>query len=132
MKISRHFYQSILDQARNDLPNESCGYVFGPDKETAAENYPMENVDHSPEHFSFDPHEQFAAVKTARKLGKKVVGNWHSHPETPSRPSAEDIRMAVDPGITYFILSLAGEEPVLNAFHIEHGKVEKLDVEFID
>lgn len=132
MKISKHFIDSIVAQARGELPNESCGYVFGPDGETAEENYPMTNIDHSPEHFSFDPREQFAAIKTARKQGKTVVGNWHSHPSSPSRPSEEDIRLAYDPTITYFILSLAAEEPVLNAFHIENGKVEKLDVEIIN
>lgn len=131
MKITKAFFDSILEQARAELPDESCGYVLGPDSDTAAENYRMTNIDHSPEHFSFDPREQFAAVKSARNQGKTVVGNWHSHPSSPSRPSEEDIRLAYDPNITYFILSLAEEEPVLNAFHIENGQVTKLNVETI-
>lgn len=66
-----------------------------------------------------------------RQNGLKPLGNWHSHPATPSRPSAEDIRLAFDKNATYCILSLAGETPVLNAFHIEDGNVrkEKLRIE---
>ena len=121
--ISAAAYESILAQARKDAPVESCGYLLGPDKETATENFPMTNIDHSEEHFSFDPKEQFAAVKYARKNGLKIVGNWHSHPASPSRPSEEDKRLAYDPNIFYFILSLAAEQPVLNAFRIEGGEV---------
>jgi proteasome lid subunit RPN8/RPN11 len=85
----------------------------------------MTNIDHSEEHFSFDPKEQFAAVKYARKNGLKIVGNWHSHPASPSRPSEEDKRLAYDPNILYFILSLAAEQPVLNAFRIVDGEVKE-------
>lgn len=131
MKITSTFLESIIRQARAELPNESCGYVLGPNGDTAAENYRMTNIDHSPEHFSFDPREQFAAVKSARKQGKTIVGNWHSHPSSPSRPSQEDIRLAYDPSIAYFILSLAEEEPVLNAFHVENGQVTKLNIEIV-
>ena len=127
--ITEQAYQSILSQAQKDAPVESCGYLLGPDKETATENFPMTNIDHSEEHFSFDPKEQFAAVKYARKNGLKIVGNWHSHPASPSRPSEEDKRLAYDPNILYFILSLAAEQPVLNAFRIVEGEVvEKVEL----
>lgn len=123
--ITETAYQSILAQARKDAPVESCGYLLGPDKETATENFSMTNIDHSEEHFCFDPKEQFAAVKYARKNGLKIVGNWHSHPASPSRPSEEDKRLAYDPNILYFILSLVAEQPVLNAFRIVDGEVKE-------
>lgn len=48
------------------------------------------------------------------------LGNWHSHPESPSRPSDEDKRLAYDKTASYMILSLMNkDEPVLNSFHIE-------------
>jgi proteasome lid subunit RPN8/RPN11 len=130
MKISSSLYEEIIKQARNELPDESCGYLFGTG-DFANENYPMTNADHSPEHFSFIPKEQFSAVRCARSKGLKIIGNWHSHPSSPSRPSQEDIRLAYDPSIVYFILSLAEEEPVLNAFSIKEGKVEKLPLEIV-
>ena len=123
--ITESAYQSLLAQARKDAPIESCGYLLGTDKQTVTENYPMRNIDQSEEHFSFDPKEQFAAVKYARQHGLVIVGNWHSHPASPSRPSAEDIRLALDPNILYFILSLADEQPVFNAFSIVGGEVKE-------
>lgn len=130
--ITRQAYESILAQARQDAPVESCGYLLGLDKENATENYAMTNVDHAEEHFTLDPKEQFAAIKYARQNGLKVVGNWHSHPASPSRPSQEDIRLAFDPSILYFILSLAAAEPVLNAFRIQNGEVEKFPVNIVE
>lgn len=131
MKIKKEVFNKILEQARRDVPNESCGYLFGKG-DTITESYEMTNADHSPEHFSFIPREQFAAINYARKHGLQVLANWHSHPASPSRPSQEDIRLAYDSQIAYFILSLAAEEPVLNAFHIENGISEKLTLDTID
>ena len=55
-----------------------------------------------------------------RKAGLRPLGNWHSHPETPSRPSEEDKRLANDAKASYLILSLeVPDHPVLRAFHIE-------------
>ena len=61
-----------------------------------------------------------------RANGLRPLGNWHSHPESPSRPSEEDKRLANDSGASYLILSLMEEDdPVLNAFHIESAGGEK-------
>ena len=55
-----------------------------------------------------------------RANGLKPIGNWHSHPESPSRPSEEDKRLANDSNASYLILSLMEQDnPVLNAFHVE-------------
>lgn len=132
MRIKRDTLNAIIAQAKAELPDESCGYLLADEVGVIDENYKMTNIDHSPEHFSFDPREQFAAIKYSRQKGKKLVANWHSHPSSPSRPSVEDIKLAYDPTITYFILSLAAEEPVFNGFHIENGVVEKLVVEIVD
>ena len=83
----------------------------------------MENIDHSPEHFSFAPKDQFAALRYAREHGLKILANWHSHPASPSRPSQEDLRLANDPSIRYAILSLLGGEARLNSFNIRNGEV---------
>ena len=70
-----------------------------------------------------DPKEQLAAVKDARAKGKKLIGNFHSHPESPSRPSEEDKRLAYDSTMEYLILSLQeADHPVLKAFGIDPEK----------
>ena len=73
-----------------------------------------------------DPKEQLQAVKDMRANEMAFLGNWHSHPETPSRPSKEDIRLAYDEKAAYLILSLEDPlQPVLNSFHIIRGEAQK-------
>ena len=80
-------------------------------------------MDASREHFSMDPKEQLAAVKDMRTNGYEPLGNFHSHPESPSRPSEEDKRLAYDSKANYLILSLMEENnPVLKAFRIDEEK----------
>ena len=122
MKIEQNVIEDIIVQAQKDAPNESCGYLLGTG-DTVTENYWMENIDHSPEHFSFAPKDQFAALRYAREHGLKILANWHSHPASPSRPSQEDLRLANDPSIRYAILSLLGGEARLNSFNIRNGEV---------
>ena len=122
MEIKQNVIDELIAQARKDAPNETCGYLLGKDG-VVTENYWMENTDHSPEHFSFAPKDQFAALRYAREHGLKILANWHSHPASPSRPSQEDLRLANDPTIRYAILSLLNDEPRLNSFRIEKGEV---------
>ena len=122
MIISKNIIDELIAQAQKDAPNESCGYLLGTD-DNVTENYWMENIDHSSEHFSFAPKDQFAALRYAREHGLKILANWHSHPASPSRPSQEDLRLANDPTIRYAILSLLDGEPKLNSFKILNGEV---------
>jgi proteasome lid subunit RPN8/RPN11 len=115
IKISQVIIDEIVRQAYDELPNESCGLLVGLD-DVVKKRYPLVNTDHSSEHFSFDPHEQFRVLKEARTEGLRIIANYHSHPSSPARPSDEDIRLAFDPNIFYLILSLAEETPVLKAF----------------
>ena len=130
MIIPQNIIDELISQARQDAPNETCGYLLGTsseDGDTVTENYEMENIDHSPEHFSFNPKDQFEALKYARSKGLKILANWHSHPASPSRPSQEDIRLANDPTIRYAILSLH-EGVHLNSFRIINGEVVEKEV----
>ena len=128
--INRSDYEKILDHARSKTPDEACGLIGGVDSPEGTREikkvWLVTNMDHSNEHFSLDPKEQLAAVKEMRQEGMKPLGNWHSHPETPSRPSEEDKRLSYDSSASYLILSLMEpENPVLNAFHVENGEVRK-------
>ena len=129
IKLSKSDYEKILRHAESELPNEACGLIGGVieggDK-LIKKVYLLTNTDHSNEHFSMDPKEQLAAIKDMRANGFVPLGNWHSHPESPSRPSDEDKRLAYDSKASYMILSLMNrEEPVLNSFHISGTNSEK-------
>ena len=118
-------YLEMVRHARALAPIEDCGLLGGTVADgvkTVEKVYYLTNTDHSEEHFSLDPKEQFAAVKEMRANGWQLLGNWHSHPASPSRPSEEDKRLAFDSKASYFILSLHGGEPVLNSFHVSREK----------
>ena len=132
MAIIRMKY-TLLDEiaryATGHLPEEACGLIAGKkdgNNKSIEKVYCLTNIDHSNEHFSLDPKEQLTAVKDMRANGLVPLGNWHSHPESPSRPSEEDKRLAYDSTASYMILSLMdNENPVLNSFHIEGTESEK-------
>lgn len=136
LHITRSDYEKILNHALEGLPNEACGLIAGTVEDgikVVREVYLLTNVDASNEHFTIDPKEQLRAVKDMRAKGYQQFGNWHSHPESPSRPSEEDKRLAYDSKADYLILSLEDREhPVLNAFLIEnHTEVSKEEIVYI-
>lgn len=127
--LKKSDYNKILEHARKELPNEACGLIAGEingEDKTIKKVYLLTNIDHSNEHFSLDPKEQLAAIKDMRTQGFIPLGNWHSHPESPSRPSEEDKRLAYDSKASYMILSLMdNDNPVLNSFKIAGDISEK-------
>ncbi|MGA7740877.1 MAG: M67 family metallopeptidase [Polyangia bacterium] len=121
--IPGSIYRELLDQARKQAPIEACG-VLGGRGDRVEVFYPMTNIDHSADHFLMEPAEQFKVVKSLRAAGQRVLAIHHSHPASPSRPSAEDIRLALTPDVLYTILSLQEPaNPVLKAFAICEGVV---------
>ena len=123
ISMNKADYERILEHAKSVVPEEACGLMAGTIEEgnkIIRKVYILTNIDHSNEHFTLDPKEQLAAVKDMRANGFAPLGNWHSHPESPSRPSEEDKRLAYDSKASYMILSLMdADNPVLNSFHIE-------------
>lgn len=126
IQIEQEDYVAIINHAIEGLPNEACGLLGGVvvDGITYVKKvYCLTNIDASREHFSMDPKEQFAAIKDIRSNNLQLIGNFHSHPETPARPSEEDKRLAYDSKLLYGIISLMDEEiPVLKMFHINEEK----------
>ncbi len=136
IQISQDDYNKILSHAWAGLPNEACGLIGGVvenDVKVVKEVYLLTNTDESNEHFSMDPKEQLAAIKDMRAKGYVQFGNWHSHPESPSRPSEEDKRLAYDSSARYLILSLMEPgNPVLNAFIIkDRTEVSKEEISIV-
>lgn len=124
-------YDEIVCWAKEHLPEEACGLLGGIETEDGKEIrkiYFLENKDHAEDHFTLDPRDQMMAIKDMRAKGIKPLGNWHSHPSSPSRPSEEDIRLAYDSKASYMILSLMAENPVINAFHIQNNSWQKEDL----
>ncbi len=131
LKIPRSIHDDLIAHAREGFPLEVCGMLGGKDGVVSA-IFRMTNTDASNEHFMMDPKEQFAVVKELRARGIEMLAIYHSHPESPARPSEEDIRLALTPNVSYVIVSLmVPETPALKSFRIEQGAVAPEPVEVI-
>lgn len=124
--ITETDYNIILAYCRENLSNEACGLVAGIEEGNSKfikKVYLLTNTDASSKHFSMDIEEQFAAVKDMRAHGYKLLGNFHSHPNSLAVPSSEDKRLAYDADVYYMIFSLMDiDKPVLNVFNISREK----------
>lgn len=130
MKMSKRILEAICKRAEEETPLEACGYLAGKDG-IATTHYKMTNMDRSETHFSFDPREQFRVIKTVRASGLEIIAAYHSHPESPARPSKEDIRLAHDSSIIYVIVSLENGEKTCGAYTIKDGTVTLEPLELI-
>ena len=117
LSIPESIQEELFAHAKGLAPVESCGYLAGTGT-AITEFYPMTNTDNSPEHFSFDPKEQFKVVKDARSKNIELLAVYHSHPASPARLSEEDIKLFNDPNPVYLIVSLADTTPDLKGFKV--------------
>ena len=128
IRIPHAIHDDLIDHARSGFPLEVCGILGGTDT-TVSAIYRMTNTDASNEHFMMEPKEQFTVVKELRANGISMRAIYHSHPESPARPSEEDIRLALTPGVSYVIVSLQKpDQPVIRSFRIADGVVTPEEV----
>ena len=129
LQIPNNIFEQMLRQAKAQAPIEACGILAG--KDGAIEKlYKMTNANKSSDHFMMEPGEQFEVVKDIRAAGLDMLAIYHSHPQTPARLSAEDVRLALTPGVTYVIVSLQDSNcPVVKGFYIENSDVTEVPVE---
>lgn len=119
IRIPEPIVKNIIQHAGDESPIEACGYLAGTGNEVK-DIYPMTNVDQSPEHYSFKPEEQFAAMKKAHARELDLMAVYHTHPATTPRMSAEDVKLAYDTSIYYVIYSLQTDE--VKAFKVNSNK----------
>ncbi|MFH1028602.1 MAG: M67 family metallopeptidase [Pseudomonadota bacterium] len=131
LKIPVAIHDNLIAHAREGFPLEVCG-ILGGIGDTVSAIYRMTNTDASNEHFMMDPKEQFKVVKDLRAKGIAMLAIYHSHPETPARPSEEDIRLALTPEVSSVIISLADAAvPDIKSYKISTGSVQIETIETI-
>ncbi len=130
MFLNKEVFDAIIAHARQGLPHEVCGYLAGR-KAEITKHYELTNLDKAADHFTMSPKEQFAVIKETRQQGLTIKAVYHSHPDTPARPSDEDIKLAYDPDISYVIVSLAAPEAEVKSFRIKQGEVISEEITLI-
>jgi proteasome lid subunit RPN8/RPN11 len=123
--IPEHLLREMIDQARQESPNECCGLLASADGVVVA-RYPITNADASPVHYTMEPREQLRAVLDIDDRGWDLGAIYHSHTHSRAYPSATDIGLAFYPDTTYIIISLADDErPDVRGFSIADGNVSE-------
>ena len=115
MRISRAHWDELVAHARDEAPNECCGYLRAADGSVQAVAR-AENVRSSPYGYELDPKSLLAANELDDDGFE--VGVYHSHPRSAPEPSQTDINLATYPHWIYLIVSLADDEPLVRAWRI--------------
>jgi proteasome lid subunit RPN8/RPN11 len=128
VRISRAHRDELLAHAREEAPNECCGYL--PLRDGAVKRVERaENIRRSPYGYELD-HQSLFAANELEDEGYEVAV-YHSHPRSPAEPSQTDINLAQYPNWLYVIVSPA-DEPGVRAWWIADGRVREEGVEVDD
>jgi [CysO sulfur-carrier protein]-S-L-cysteine hydrolase len=127
VRISQEHWDELVAHAREETPNECCGYLWCSDGAVVGVGRGT-NERHSPYGYELDGQSMMAAYRLSEDEGHQV-GSYHSHPRSPAEPSQTDVNLATNwPGWLYVIVSLAGE-PSVRAWWMRDGRVEEEQLE---
>jgi proteasome lid subunit RPN8/RPN11 len=140
--IPASLVQSIVDQARAEDPNESCGLLIGDDPAAsggrALRYEPTRNAAASPYRYEIDPQDLYRLTVTTDDADEAFWGIVHSHTHTPAVPSPTDLSLAFYPDALYVLVSLAEDEadrttgaPSLRAWRIVDGRIHEVELEVV-
>ena len=85
--------QILSNHADNEKPNESCAILFGTDNEEeikVEKVFLTKNIDQSPVNFTISAEQRLEADKMERESQLKIIGIFHSHPDSKAYPSDTD------------------------------------------
>ncbi|MEJ2259709.1 MAG: M67 family metallopeptidase [Nitrosopumilaceae archaeon] len=92
----------LSKHAEQEKPNESCAILFGreiQDTTHVEKIFLAQNVDQSPVNFTISPEQRLEADKIERESELKIIGIFHSHPNSEAYPSNTDKKfMELNPG----------------------------------
>jgi proteasome lid subunit RPN8/RPN11 len=121
MRMSRDQWNELVAHAREDAPNECCGYGRARDGLIDRVERAV-NERKSPYGYDVDSKSLYEAYRWEEDGWDIVI--YHSHPKSPAEPSQTDINLASYPNWLYVIVSLEGE-PDVRAWRIKDRKVEE-------
>ncbi|HYV00711.1 MAG TPA: M67 family metallopeptidase [Pyrinomonadaceae bacterium] len=123
----------IFAYALEAIPAECCGLIGGTNDGIAKSIYSLRNLA-ADKIVSYEaaPEDLFAAQRQMRDRGEELLAIYHSHPRSAEpEPSETDVRLAYYPQAVYFIIGLAGPQPVARAFRISEREERWEEVEYV-
>jgi len=67
-------------------------------------------------------------MRSMHENGEIMTGIFHSHPNTPARPSARDQREAHYTHVYYFIASLQHTAPEIKTFYFDGNEFQDVSI----
>lgn len=127
LTLPRPLATRLLFEAQKSPETEVCGFVGSRDG-YACNIYPVANVADDPQrHFQMDAAEQIAATKAMRERGEQMLAVYHSHPDRPPAPSADDIAGLGYPEALLLIISLNTKGVLeMQAWRHDHGRTREV------
>ncbi len=129
VRISQAQWDELVAHAREEAPNECCGYLSARDG-VVQQVVRSENLRHSPYGYELDSRSLLAANELDDEGAQ--VGIYHSHPRSPAEPSQTDINLAHYPHWSYLIVSLANGKADVRAWKIGEGRVEEQELVIVE
>jgi [CysO sulfur-carrier protein]-S-L-cysteine hydrolase len=126
MRISRADWDELIAHAREEAPNECCGYARLSNGRVDAV-FRGTNERQSPYGFDLD----YRSLKAANDLDEEGFGVavYHSHVRSSAEPSEQDKNIVNYPDWVYLIVSLM-DEPHVRAWRMSlDGKVSEEPLE---
>jgi [CysO sulfur-carrier protein]-S-L-cysteine hydrolase len=122
MEIAQPQLEELIAHAREEVPNECCGYMTIRDG-AVQDVVRAQNERNSPYGYQLESRAQITAWNLGENEGYDIAV-YHSHPKSPAEPSQTDINLAVFPEWLQVIISLK-DEPHVRAWRIADGRVEE-------
>lgn len=116
----------MVEHARREYPLECCGLLSGSGS-NIDEIHTTRNERQSREEFFVPVEELFSFFKELRQSGREHLGVYHSHPASSSVPSSRDVAEFHYPEVSYWIVSLMGEEPDVRCFRWDKKDFKSVD-----
>ena len=100
--------QILSNHADKERPNESCAILLGTEnngQSKVEKIFLTKNTDQSPVNFTISAEQRLEADKMEKELKLKIIGIFHSHPDSEPYPSSTDKKfMDLNP-VTWVIFS---------------------------
>jgi proteasome lid subunit RPN8/RPN11 len=127
VQVDEALVAEMVAHAREEAPNECCGFVAARDG-AAVEVRRAVNQAASPLKFEVDGLEVMRALDDFEAAGAELGAIYHSHTRTEPYPSQTDINFAANwPGVEWIIVGLDRKgEAKVRTYLIEDGNVREI------
>ena len=113
IKIINGAYKTMINHIKNTYPEEGCGALIGKENNIrlVKKVIPIENKVEKlrTRRYVIDPEDIINVENKAEEEKLELLGFFHSHPDTPAKPSTFDLEHSW-PWYSYIIISINHKE----------------------